>query len=551
MRLPRYEEGALQSNAAAGILNRMAIPPEVDVVVLGAGHNGLVCAGYLAEAGLQVLVLEARPLVGGNTVTEELTLPGFAHDSCSSAHVLIQSNPLLADDELGLLSRWGLEYVHTDPAVVLPRADGDTMVVRRDLEATVDEIGRWSAPDAAEFRKLIEEWTSGLAAVHGRWSSGFPPGDSPAADAYRSLRARSAWDVVHERFTHPAVRDLVLWLALATIQDPRRPGTGVLPSSIAAGRLRFGWSTPIGGSGALPAALVRLLEARGGSVACDAAVDHIEVRDGRAVAVRMGDGRRVAARRAVVASSHLAKLPEMLDSVPADLAAARDAWRPGLSVFAVHAALRADLSFQDSTISAAPVGELRSVAPVGELRSVAAGLGGTLGIARQLDAFARGETDATDPWLLVVNQTVADPGRAPDGGGTFKILTIAPWERADGRPWSQAKQAFADQLIDRVRARVHGLEPEDILAVRAESPVDVAAHNTHNLGGSCHGGEFLTPGGEVLAGWPSYDTSIGGLFLTGSTSHPGGSVSGRPGRNAARAVLGALGMDPSAVMGAK
>jgi phytoene dehydrogenase-like protein len=529
----------------------MAIPPEVDVVVLGAGHNGLVCAGYLAEAGLQVLVLEARPLVGGNTVTEELTLPGFAHDSCSSAHVLIQSNPLLADDELGLLSRWGLEYVHTDPAVVLPRADGDTMVVHRDLEATVDEIGRWSAPDAAEFRKLIEEWTSGLAAVHGRWSSGFPLGDSPAADAYRSLRARSAWDVVHERFTHPAVRDLVLWLALATIQDPRRPGTGVLPSSIAAGRLRFGWSTPIGGSGALPAALVRLIEARGGSVACDAAVDHIEVRDGRAVAVRTGDGRRVVARRAVVASSHLAKLPEMLDSVPADLAAARDAWRPGLSVFAVHAALRADLSFQDSPRSAAPLGELRSAAPPGELRSVAAGLGGTQGIARQLDAFARGETDATDPWLLVVNQTVADPGRAPDGGGTFKILTIAPWERADGRPWSQAKQAFADQLIDRVRARVHGLEPEDILAVRAESPVDVAAHNTHNLGGSCHGGEFLTPGGQVLAGWPSYDASIGGLFLTGSTSHPGGSVSGRPGRNAARAVLGALGMDPSAVMGAK
>jgi phytoene dehydrogenase-like protein len=98
---------------------------------------------------------------------------------------------------------------------------------------------------------------------------------------------------------------------------------------------------------------------------------------------------------------------------------------------------------------------------------------------------------------------------------------------------------------------VHGLEPEDILAVRAESPVDVAAHNTHNLGGSCHGGEFLTPGGQVLAGWPSYDASIGGLFLTGSTSHPGGSVSGRPGRNAARAVLGALGMDPSAVIGAK
>jgi phytoene dehydrogenase-like protein len=524
----------------------MSLPDEVDVAIVGAGHNGLVCAGYLATAGLRVLVLEARPLVGGNTVTEQLTLPGFAHDSCSSAHVLIQSNPLLADDELGLLSTWGLRYVHTDPAVVLPQAGGDALVVHRDLDRTADEIARWSAPDAAAFRKLIGEWTGGLATIHGRWSSGLPLGDSPAADTYRDLRARSAWDVIHERFGHPVVRSLMLWLSLATIQDPRRPGTGVLPCSIAAGRLRFGWSTPIGGSGALPAALVRLLESRGGSVACDAPVSHIEVRDGRAVAVRTADGRRVRVRRGVVAGSHLARLAEMLESAPAvvsqhgpdqapaDLVAARDAWRPGLSVFAVHAALRGDLSFTSQGRS---------------FPAVAGGLGSTAGIAAQLEAFSRGETDASDPWLLVVNQTVVDKTRAPDGSGTFKILTIAPWDRADGRPWSAAKDEFAAQLIDRVRVRVGGLGPDDLLAVRAESPVDVAAHNVHNLGGSCHGGEFQMPDGEVLPGWPRYDTSIAGLFLTGSTSHPGGSVSGRPGRNAARAVLTALDLDPSTVMG--
>jgi phytoene dehydrogenase-like protein len=199
-------------------------------------------------------------------------------------------------------------------------------------------------------------------------------------------------------------------------------------------------------------------------------------------------------------------------------------------VFAVHAALEADIDF-------------------GGTRSVAAGFGSVAGIADQLDAFWRGEPDARDPWLLVVDQTVVDPGRAPGGAGTFKILTIAPYQRADGRDWAEAKHEHAEALIKRVGMHAGGLSTGDILAVRAESPVDVAAHNPFNLGGSCHGGEFVTPSGAVIPGWTDYGTGVPGLFLTGATSHPGGSVSGRPGRNAARAVLTALGLDPAAVMG--
>jgi phytoene dehydrogenase-like protein len=177
-------------------------------------------------------------------------------------------------------------------------------------------------------------------------------------------------------------------------------------------------------------------------------------------------------------------------------------------------------------------------------------LGGTEGVVRQIDALHRGEVDATDPWLLVVGQTAVDPDRAPDGQGTFKLLTIAPFARRDGRDWAVAKQEYAAALVALVHARVDGLGAGDILALRAESPVDIAGHNPHNLGGSCHGGEFVTPGGGVIPGWPTYATSVPGLFLTGATTHPGGSVSGRPGRNAARAVLTALGIDPATVMGA-
>jgi phytoene dehydrogenase-like protein len=504
------------------------LPGSADVVVIGAGHNGLICAAYLAAAGLEVCVLEAREIVGGNTVTEELTLPGFAHDSCSSAHVLIQSNPLLLDDELGLLGTYGLTYATTDPAVVLPQDDGGLLVMHRDLEATAGELARWSDADARAFVALVEEWNGGLAAEHGRWNSGLPLGERGAA--YTAMRAGSAWDLIHGRFAHPVVRSFLLWLAMATIQDPRRPGTGVLPASIAAGRLRFGWATPLGGSGALPAALVRQLAAHGGTVVTDAPAGAVEVSGGRAVAVTTVDGRRIEARRAVVSGAHLATLAGMLADPPADLVAARDSWRPGLSVFAVHAALRSDLSF-------------------GATRAVAAGYGSVAGIADQLDAFRRGEPDARDPWLLVVDQTVVDPDRAPGGGATFKILTIAPYQRADGRDWAEAKDEHAEALIKRVGTHAGGLSTDDILAVRAESPPDVAAHNPFNLGGSCHGGEFLLPSGDVIPGWTSYGTGVEGLFLTGATSHPGGSVSGRPGRNAARAVLTALDLDPATVMG--
>jgi phytoene dehydrogenase-like protein len=408
--------------------------------------------------------------------------------------------------------------------------------MRPDLDATCDEIARWSEDDARAFRAMIGEWTGGLAAVHGRWSSGFELGDSEAAGRYRALRQLSAWDVVHERFTHPTVQAFVLWMAMATIQDPRRPGTGFLPSSLTAGRLAFGWSTPRGGSGALPDALVRQIEDHGGHVVCSAPVACVEVDGGRAVGVRTTGGARVRARRAVVSSAHLARLADMLDGTepPHDLVTARDQWRPGLSVFAVHAALRGDLAYPTRS---------------GPVASVAAGLGTPAGLARQIDAFHRGEADATDPWLLVVNQSVVDPSRVPAGGGTFKILTIAPYVRSDGRSWAETRDGYAAQLMDLVRARSTGLEEADVLAVRAESPVDVAEHNVHNLGGSCHGGEFELSDGQIIPGWLSYRTSVPGLFVTGATTHPGGSVSGRPGRNAARTVLTDLGLDPGAVMG--
>jgi phytoene dehydrogenase-like protein len=506
-----------------------------DVVVIGAGHNSLLAAAYLAAAGLEVLVLEEQALAGGNTVTEELTLPGFRHDSCSSAHVLIQTNPAIRDDELGLLSAHGLRYVYTDPAVVLPLADGDAVVMSRDRDETAAELGRFATADGEAYLQLLADWEGGLAAAHGRWNAGTLDAHSSAQDAaYLALRARSAQEVIDERFTSEAARDLLTWLSFATITDVRRPGTGIQPFSITSGRARFGWATPIGGSGALPEALVRSIEGNGGRVLTGRPVERVLVREGRATGVVTADGEVFDARRAVLSSAHVTQLAGMLDGIepPAGLLAAAQTWRPGLTLFAVHLATDGNLTYDTAK---------------GPLAAVAGGTGSTRGLHAQLDAFARGETDADDPWVLVVCSTVVDPDRAPAGHGMVKLLTIAPRDlRGD---WAVERDRYAAQLVERVARQIPGLAPEHLLAVRGEAPVDLEARNRHNVGGSCHGGEFRLPTGEVLVGWPHHRLPVDGLYLTGATAHPGGSVSGRAGRNAARVLLTDLGIDPATVMG--
>lgn len=505
--------------------------PVSDVVVVGGGHNALVTAAYLAEAGLSVTVLEGRDVVGGNTVTEELTLPGWQHDSCSSAHVVLQSNPLIRDDELGLLARHGLEYVITDPAVVLPLEDGELLTIHPDLEATAKEFARFSPADATALTTMIDEWNDGLRVAHAHYSAGLPLPDDDRSRRYEALRQRSAWDVIMSTFEHPVIRRAMTWMAFATIQPLERPGSGALPAAIMAGRIAFGWTTPLGGSGALPTALVAHIVEHGGTVETSARATELLTEDGRCTAVRTSDGRRFGARRAVVAGSHLRELPTMLDieSPAAQDAAAR--WRPGLSVFAVHFALRADIRYRT---------------PGGVLTAVAGALGSPEGLRRQVAGAYAGDLETEEPWLLLVSSTVIDPDRGP--GGVFKLLTIAP-ELLDGRPWTDDDAAvYAEALLTYARRYVDGLEPEDILAIRPESPTTVAVHNLANIGGSCHGGEFVLDDGSVIRGWPDYRSDVPGLYLTGSTSHPGGSVSGRPGRNTARVVLEDLGLEPATVM---
>lgn len=133
------------------------MPDRFDVVVAGAGHNSLIAAAYLAKAGYRCLVLEGRQVVGGNCVTEELTLPGFQHDSCGTAHVVIQDSPMLRNDELGL-GNYGLEYIHPEIVVHAPFPDGTYLTQYHDLDRTCDEFAKFSRKDAAAYRRMIADY---------------------------------------------------------------------------------------------------------------------------------------------------------------------------------------------------------------------------------------------------------------------------------------------------------------------------------------------------------------------------------------------------------
>ena len=176
-----------------------------DIVFAGAGHNNLVAAAYAARAGFRVLVLEGAPSIGGDTSSEELTLPGFLHDPCATAHNLIQSNPLMRNNELEL-DRHGLNYLYPDPVFTMPFLDGSSITMWRDLERTCAELARFSSTDADAYRQLLGDWDVMAPVVSDeRASAPRPPAEvesrtqaSPMGGKMLEIRRATAVDLLRD-----------------------------------------------------------------------------------------------------------------------------------------------------------------------------------------------------------------------------------------------------------------------------------------------------------------------------------------------------------------
>lgn len=518
-----------------------------DVVVAGAGHNSLITAAYLAKAGYEVVVVDARSLPGGGAVTEEPMLPGYKIDTCSTGHTLIRANPLITDDEIGLIADHGLEYVDPDPVAHVVFPDGAQFTMWLDLEQTCTEIEKFSRADAAAYRRLLRDWDEVRALFMQRRF--LPVGVGPSLDAalaehpkgriWQRRLMMSAWDIIRTEFEDRHVRSFMIWMASQTGVDMFQLGTGELAYSLVAGRQKNSWSIPIGGSGELVSALMQFLTSRGVEVLCNRRVSELILDDGRCVGVQTTEGDRFLARKAVVSTIHVKHLIDMApaESWPAEFhfgVKSYDIGQPAMGMYLLT--------------SAPPV----FPTPGGDRFAVSGGYVGWAEDALDMQwAIRRGRWQTDPQWILMATPTLVDPTRAPAGHHTVKLLGPQAYEPPPGISREQASDAYANTQLELMRRYVPNLADEFILDRMVKGPWDYENENPHMIHGAFHGGDRgLAQSGanRPVPGWGQHRMPIPGLYQTGGTTHPGGSITGVPGRNAARVLLEDFGHNPADIL---
>lgn len=518
-----------------------------DVIFVGAGHNALVAAAYLAKGGRSVCLVDQGRVPGGWVRSEELTLPGFVHDTFSALHPFFVGGPVF--DELGAeLGEHGLRYVQSDVSTGASFPDGRSAVIEtapEELHAELDRLGArgaWTqlmADMSPHVEPLVRLLGLDLASTEAAGLLARLNGDSAAALPFATLLAGSGHELLGDRFGSEEIRMALLpWLLHVGI-GPHDAG-GALWAGLVAVLMAGGNPAPLGGSGQLAEALTALVEAYGAEIRTGVRVDAVLTEDGRVRGVRTADGEQLTASQAVVATTTPDQLYGHLlrdaDCVAGNVRAQAARYRYRRGCFQLNLALSARPRFADSRLNR----------------------GGGLNLGRGIAELITSVRQAEDgflpqyPSISWHEPTAVDPGRAPEGHAVVRVqvldVPLRPVGDAAGQievtgQWTESvAERFADRVIAEAADHVKGLE-HLVLARHILTPADLArlspnvGPGDHASGHNALSQAFTQRPIPVHRG--GYATAVPGLYLIGAATWPGPGIGGTSGRAVARALLAA------------
>ncbi len=492
-------------------------------LVVGSGPNGLSAAITLAEAGREVTVLEAADRIGGAVATDELTLPGFHHDVFSAVYPAAVASPVFARWPL---ERHGLKWIHPRRCYAHPLPDGRAGALSRDLDETVATLNGLHPGDGDEWRAFVTPYLDAWPAWRDTLLSGFPPIAGPVKLVAKQ-RIRGALDFARlllmpaealagRTFGFQGSRAWLYGSAMHGDAPPMSAGSAIAAAHLNVMGHAVGWPSPEGGAGRLAEALAGHLRSLGGSIRTGSPVTRIVVERGRVTGVDVGGER--APGTLVVADLMPGALLELTgDALGGRYARELRDYRLG------PATLKLDWALSGPIPWTAP--EAREAGTVH--------VGGTeQEVLEALDPV--GSELHEKPFMLLGQQTVADPSRAPAGQHTAWAYTHGP-QQAD---WANE----TERQVERMEAQVERFAPgfrDLILGRHVMGPADLQARNRNLEGGDVGAGSYALDQ-TVFRPLPSlnpYRTPVRGLFLGSAATFPGGAVHGIPGHAAARAAL--------------
>jgi len=520
---------------------------ERDVVIIGGGHNGLACAAYLAKAGLDVLVLEKRGVVGGAAATEE-PWPGYR---VSSASYVVSLMPPRVVRELDL-KRFGYEVSIITPDYFVPFPDGTSLTLWGDVERDAAAIGRFSERDAAAY-VAFDRYFDRVARLLKDLLFVVPPNmnlrDLPkwaaTAGRFRKWSGRDLHETVR-LFTMSAADFLDEWFedervkgALATQAiigawcGPMTPGSAYVLMHHWIGEVdghAGAWGWVKGGMGGISAAMARAAEAAGAEIRTDAEVDRVAINaSGRAVGVALADGSLVRAQRVVSCAHPVTTYLSLIgeERLPGDVVRDVRRYRTRSGSVKLNVALSELPAFPAWDQEGDPHKGLVAVSPSIEY------------LERAWDDAKYGRM-SEHPYVEVVFPTAHEPeGLAPRGKHLMLGFSqYGPYELAEGS-WDQGgRDDYAARVLKALGEFAPSLESA-VEHLEVLTPRDIE-ERFGLIGGNIMQGE-LTPDQlfsfRPIPGHGDYRTPVAGMYLCGSGTHPGGGVMGVPGRNAASVIL--------------